>query len=203
MVKDAVHQCPLPLVNLDGKLREFAESFFPNSVGIEIECRPENDEYDYSEFYKIDGIIHIQGDGSEQRFRFANGVKGMVALYKASLLFKDHFLLNPQSGIHYHIDFTEHYEKLKGTYIIPARNEGNIPELNWMLKGLRNWNYKGYFNSWVVGINKNVIRLHPNYHTIEYRIGEMTFDYSLLIKRIITCQRITEKLKRILPMSLS
>lgn len=190
MVKDAVKQCPLPLSNLtEPKLIAFANSFMPRSVGIEIECACINS----NPFINIPGLMVFEPSDLEQRFRFEPGIIGMNALYTVSDLLKTHYGLNPDSGIHYHIDFTDKFDQLSNKHI-PYGDAYEITELNWMLKGIKNWNYTGRYNHPVVGTDQNQIRLHQYYKTIEFRTGEMTFDYPILIKRIITASRIVEKL---------
>ena len=67
-----------------------------------------------------------------------------------------------------------------------------------MLKALKSWNYKGSYNTWTISNYRTAIRIPTEHSTIEYRIGEMSFDYELIIKRIIHCQNITRRLKSIL-----
>jgi hypothetical protein len=60
------------------------------------------------------------------------------------------------------------------------------------LKKLECWNYTGIFNAKKVSFCKNTVRFHKNLKTVEFRIGEMSFEYDVLVKRIIHCHKIVQ-----------
>lgn len=191
MVRDAVKQCPLPLLYIKEKnLLKCAEDMLPYSVGIEIECRMKNSFSENLCKQCIPELISIDCDLSELRFRIPNGIKGMIALYKLSDFLKEHAELNLESGIHYHIDFTD--IKKENFDLLRRIHSGSH---SFILKSLKSWDYKGNFNTWEVSNRKTAVKFHSGYKTLEFRIGEMTFDYELLMKRIINCQNISRALK--------
>lgn len=193
-LRDMIKLCPLPLVGLPQKLKNVAETYLPYDTGIEIECGYKENIYS-SDFRKyllrIPNIKEVDCDQSEQRFRIPNGIKGMICLWNISEILKDKALLNPKSGIHYHIDLsdisTEQFNVLKEIHC-------NNPN-SFILKSLKSWKYTGNYNTWNVSTIKHAVRFHSQYKTLEIRIGEMTFDYELLIKRILHCQNIVRSLK--------
>lgn len=196
MVRDAVRRCPLPLLSLDSKLRQVAEDMLPYSTGIEIECylKDKDSMHDISKREKIASqipdIMEVKFTESELRFRIPSGIKGLICLYNISEFLKEHALINPSSGVHYHVDFTdvcENHEKLYSLFFLIPRD--------WILKSLESWGYTGSFNEWEVSFDKTAVKFHLDYRTVEFRIGEMTFDYELFIKRIIHCQNISRKIK--------
>ena len=81
-----------------------------------------------------------------------------------------------------------------GYYIVLIDDDLIDINKQWMLAEIDEWNYKGKYNKRNFEFNKSSwIRAHGIYSTLEYRIGEMTFDYKLIVKRIIHCQSITER----------
>lgn len=188
MVKDYVHRDPSLLLALtDFRQISIAESYLKYSTGIEIECH-KGDNYSREVFRDIDGILAVNIDDSEQRYRICGGRKGLIALYELSIALKKHSVLNPGSGIHYHIDCSEVGNWYDFETFV-CSNE------TWILSALKSWNYTGTFNAWAVSPSKTAVRVHDRCNTIEFRIGEMTFDYELLLKRILHCQHIVHKLK--------
>lgn len=201
-VKDYVFHSPLLLSTItDPKLIQLANDMMPKSVGIEIECNMEPTTITNSAhnaiFRAIPNIIAVDNDSSEQRYRIPAGINGMIVLYKICELLKEHSTLNLGSGIHYHIDASN------WMFSFSSRNEfeeilsmyyENNTRFDWMLDRVNHWNYKGNYNSRIVSTSKNAIRLHETNETIEFRTGEMTFDYELMIRRIISAQTIVKKL---------
>lgn len=208
-VKEMIKSNPLPLHTLPPDLLKMANSYLPYSVGIEIECDMPDERESLSAFdqtrldrelheklEKVPGVVSV-ACGSELRLRIKNGVEGMITLYNALEVVKKYCLLNPASGIHYHVDCTD----------IDRHGDGNIgwsdfsyfcenkKNANYILDCLRSWNYTGSFNQWMVSNSKNAVRLHSTYRTMEYRIGEMSFDYSLIIQRMIHACNITRVMK--------
>lgn len=193
MVRDSVKRCPLPLLHLqDKKLLEYAEKMLPYSTGIEIECSSRFNSFTTNNIFKerIPELLEVDCCNNEMRFRIPKGIKGLIVLYKVSETLKDACLLNPKSGIHYHVDFTD--VSKKDFVKIYNAHEGRF---SWILKSLKSWNYTGRFNEWEICSTKKAVKFHSHYQTVEFRIGEMTFDYELLIKRIVHCQNICRSLK--------
>ncbi len=88
--------------------------------------------------------------------------------------------------IHYHIDCTDCYRTIRN-HVDSYPCEGN-----WILDELDSWGYKGTYNGRRIGgwLRANSLE------TLEYRCGEMTFDYQDLIKNIIHANDITKRLKK-------
>lgn len=176
----------------DQETIDYFNSLIPYSTGFEIECGYGANP-DLQSFESIPDIMEVNNSSYEQRYRIPNGIKGMICLYNIA----DQLVLNSElnfgSGIHYHVDCSKDSEW------------GDIKELihthaDWILKELDEWGYTGSYNS--RGINGPVTRnFEGNWVrfngllTIEFRIGEMTFDYKLLLKRIIHCNSIVQRLK--------
>lgn len=201
IVKESVLHYPLQLLELkDKKLIAYAESFLKYDTGFEIECNFKLDNTkdiinSVKRFKEIPNIVHVSCDSMEQRFRIPTGIKGLICLYETCKLLKQESALNVDSGIHYHIDFTKESYKNKYNEYWFRSNDFIKSNNDWILKALKSWNYKGKFNNWVCSKDKTAVKFHENYGTVEFRIGEMTFDYSLMIKRIIHCQNISTKIK--------
>ncbi len=205
MVKEYVRQFPLPLLELkDAKLLTYANSFLKYDTGIEIECDfkyEPNLSYNQKvvvqrkaidKFKAIPGIKSVNCDSYEQRFRIPYGIDGLICLWNICNTLKEFNSLNPLSGIHYHIDFTDVFQ-----YIQTEDLESNE---KWILKSLKSWKYDGSYNSWKVAFQRSVttstaVRVQSDFNTVEFRIGEMSFEYELLVKRIIHCQNISKLFK--------
>jgi len=197
-VRECVRTYPLPLLDLtDKKLISYANSLLPFDVGIEVECMGK-EEYRYGllDHKSLKDIRFIKGadhDRFEKRFRIPSGIKGLVCLYDVSIFLKNNCLVNPGSGIHYHIDCTD-YPKV----VCPDRTNHSFIRENqdWILKSLLHWGYKGTYNVWRVSWAKSAVRFDSSKKTIEFRIGESTFEYDLLVKRILNCQNIVKLIKK-------
>jgi len=162
--------------------------YLPFSTGFEIECS-KRDTFDLTAFEKIDNIMDINIDNSEQRFRIPNGYKGFICLYDISKELINNSELNPLSGVHYHIDFTDMFDDIRNnTRILDEIEEQILSELD-------TWGYDGKFNSRKISTAHNYIRMNSQFKTFEFRIGEMTFDYALLAKRIIHCNQLSLLIK--------
>lgn len=120
-------------------------------------------------------------NNGEIRFRIPEGINGFICLYYISKKLKMYFGLNPLSGIHYHVGIKDY----------PFRPE---LERDFILEELSSWNYVGSYNAKnIAGYKGNWVRYPTHIKTVEYRIGEMTFDYDLLVKRIVHCCYITRE----------
>ena len=199
-VREQVRTCPLALAYLkESSLIEYANSFLTHDTGIEIECYQNNNFIiTESKFRKIPDIISVNFDPSEKRFRIPSGIKGLICLYRICQLAKEHLTLNPESGIHYHIDFTKEFELIRQqSDSASIRRTFMCKNNDWLMESIKSWNYTGKFNQSIFSVIKNSsVRFHDGCKTIEYRIGEMSFDYEVLVKRIIHCQNMTKKLSK-------
>jgi len=187
-INTIVSTIPTSLDANDLLVQKVGDYFLPFSTGFEIECN-KGEDFNDQNFKNIPNIIEVLCDTSEQRFRIPNGILGLQCLYNISIQLKKNSLLNPLSGIHYHIDFTDAYEYLTSDMI----------EFNksWMLEELDEWNYVSFYNSRNINFNTchNWVRFQGIFKTLEFRIGEMTFDYSLLFKRIVHANFIVQEFK--------
>ena len=188
-LRGLIRSNPLALTSVtDPKLLSFINNHLPYSTGIEWECMNKDK---YSSCYElsnkirtIPGVMDVDIESTEKRVRIPSGLQGMICLYKVSEVLQDTCALNIQSGIHYHIDMTDvDWKKV------------TEDDTEWILKSLDKWGYTGHYNSRRVSFCKDWVKLHAMYKTMEIRIGEMTFDYSLLMKRIINCQNIVRLYK--------
>ena len=191
-MRRAIFSSPHLLLNYPDRLRSIASSYLPYDTGIEIECMTKK-PYNEANFKSIPNIKDINNDREEVRFRIPTGITGMICLYDICTQLKRNNELNPLSGIHYHIDMTDVY-KYKDSY---KTEEFRKRFSKWILPSLDSWNYKGTFNNRVVGTDKNCwVYPRTGMKTIEIRIGEMSFDYELIVKRILHCQSLIKRLKK-------
>ena len=187
-IDDIIQKIPISLNKDDKAVQELALFYLPYSTGFEIECYCK-DEADFKVFRNIPDIMEADvSKGSEQRFRIPNGIKGLQCLFNISIVLKKEALFNSASGIHYHIDCTDYYDEIINNLSLNS---------DYILKELDKWNYKGTYNSRRVSIGGGAtwVRAQSGFKTLEFRIGEMTFDYQLLFKRIVHCNAIVRELK--------
>jgi hypothetical protein len=202
-MRTAVFVAPHTLLSLPDKLKRIANDLLPYSTGIEIECR-RSDSYKLLNFTNIPNIISIDNDDAEQRYHIPKGIKGMICLWEVCEQLQTNSLLDESSGIHYHIDMTDVIDNLhkKHEYTDKAwhriTNPIIIPNNDWILKSLESWNYTGKYNDWRCSDIRTAVRYSDEFNTLEIRIGEMTFDYEVILNRILHSQRIVRKLKRII-----
>lgn len=188
LVGEAVRTAPLILLTVKSpKVYEICTKLLPYSTGFEIECS-RLPEFKLSNFENIPGIMAVGCDGCEQRFRIPPGLPGIFCLYAISVQLKLNSALNEGSGIHYHVDMTDCCQSI---------TQQNVDDNKyWMLRELETWNYKGTYNPKEIRLGKGGwagFRLSKN--TLEIRIGEMTFDYELLIQRILHAQEIVMRFR--------
>lgn len=164
-----------------------ADELLPTDTGIEIEC-DQNVSYNAAIFEKIPGMVSVQSDAYEQRYRISSGIEGFLACYELSKMLTKHSLLNYGSGIHYHIGI--------GNFINVLNNTVLYENEQWILAELDTWTYRGRYNARTIQMTgHNWIRFQVEFQTMEIRIGEMTFDYQLLMKRILHGHEIARRLK--------
>jgi len=181
-ISSIITTCPLSLDIDNPDAIEAGNYYLPFSTGFEIECIY-SPEYNESNFKNIPYIMDVINDGGEQRYRIPSGIKGLHCLYNISLQLKFNSI-KTQSGIHYHIDCTDNQDLLNYNVL------NNYKEL--IFNELNTWEYKGTYNRKDIGPGGSWCRIQPYFKTIEFRIGEMTFDYSLLFKRINHLNRLIQ-----------
>lgn len=199
-IQDCINYNPVALLKINSKaLLDKIDDVLPYSTGFEIECFPKKKAdsllslQDHMNYFRvIPDIIDVNCDSNEQRFRIPSGLKGLICLQEISKVLINCCELNPLSGIHYHVDFTDCYDDLNSKFI--SENS------SWMLEELDSWNYKGTYNrrNCQFDTSHHWIRFQNSFKTMEIRIGEMTFNYQLLLKRILHANEIARKLKSIL-----
>ena len=212
MVKGLVMTNPLPLMSEDrldyakgitDNLVRYINSIFTRDIGIEIEAilKDEYSIFDFHEAWNNANLVCSENSDSDEiriRLNFYNNSisKCLIDLYLGLEIIKKYYKLNILSGIHYHVDCPEIFLNcnLYGYFNTVSDQH------KWVFKALSSWNYdevKGS-NARQISIDKwSQVRIHRCYKTLEYRIGEMTFDYSLILKRIVHVTNITNKIVRI------
>lgn len=182
LIEEAVNTAPLSLLALSTRDLEEANKFLPYSIGMEFET-PLNMtlfEGDMGRakqvFSQIPFIMSVDLSHGEQRLRIPNGVKGLLCLYSITDFLKTYCEFNHLSGIHYHVDMTHSYNVVASN-LTPVLKEYVLKELE------KEWN-PGTYNPRGISDTTAWVRKQSGFKTFEFRIGEMTFDYALLIKRI-------------------
>lgn len=161
-----------PLV-LNDIWNEVADHYLPHDTGIEIECSTTK-EWKKELFDEIPDLVSNDSTDGEQRFRIPSGLKGFRCLYNICELLKQTCLYS-HSGIHYHIDMRHTYKSIVNQAFMKNTED-------YIIKELESWDYKGTYNSKRLG---SWYRFQAGYETIELRVGEMTFDYNTMCKRIV------------------
>lgn len=185
IVREVVYNTPLVLLSFNTKDDiQKANNFLPYSTGFEIEC-DKGELYNEINFTSIPNILTVNNDSGEQRYRIPNGIIGLICLYNISVQLKLNSKLT-DSGIHYHVDCSD-----SNMSLIKEELEKNKTSL---LNELSTWEYKGSYNKRDIGYKGNWIAIRSQ--TLEFRIGEMTFDYQVLVKRIIHANDIVRRIKR-------
>ena len=162
--------------------------YLPYSTGFEIECNMKPG-YRTDVFTSIPNIMEADVNEYEQRFRIPEGLEGLKCLFEISSNLKEQALFNPDSGIHYHIDCTDVYKYFNKEFVAKHKE--------WILNELDSWNYQGTYNKRNIefSLSHNWVRFQETFKTMEFRLGEMTFDYELLFKRITHANAIVRRLK--------
>lgn len=187
-IDDLIKSSPLSLDETED-VNILSWYYLPYSTGFEVETSLKGG-HNKEDFTLINNILEADvNDYGEQRFRIPNGIKGLKCLYEISIALKRNALFNTGSGIHYHIDFSDYYDLLTTEHIEKYSE--------WILNELDTWNYQGTYNprKCVFSPSRNWVRFKESTQTMEFRIGEMTFDYELLFKRISHCNDIVRKVK--------
>lgn len=188
IIKESIYNSPLTLLTLNNKYKAEIDNYLPYSTGFEIECNM-LPTFKKESFTSIPNIMDVNCDSSEQRFRIPNGLVGIICLYTISERLKENSELNMGSGIHYHIDMTDCYTQMK-------KMTGN--NCDYVLSELDSWEYKGTYNARGISFSggHNWLRFNDEFQTAEFRLGEMTFDYKVLIKRILHCNNIIRETRK-------
>lgn len=192
-IEEILYNHPQSLLDFtkNPKLLEYINDYLPYSVGIEIECNSTYSDADIkAAFEDIPDIMDISGGNGEVRFRIPNGLKGLICLYNICLELPKYFTLNMGSGNHFHVDMTEYWNLVNPKFI-----EDNN---DWIIEELKTWGTTTDYSE----NNYCYCRLdyrcwcqfQSAFKTMEVRIGEMTFDYSIIAKRAIHCNEIVRKL---------
>ena len=165
-------------------------------------ARKEDNSYDSECFYTLKDIAKAHSF-NEHRIQIKSGLEGMISLYNILQDMRIHCAENAGSGLHYHTDLADPTLSKcpKGENRTPAASfihySGKCPSEKY-LKMLDHWGYaeSGFtYNGRGFGTsnsgNAPWVKYQDGFNTLEYRIGEMSFDYSLIIKRIINCHKVT------------
>lgn len=196
LIKKYIYTNPIALLAIkDRESINFINSFLPYSTGFEIECNVLAN-HNYKNFEQIPDILdynkfnyHNQITSTEERFRISNGLQGLVCLFNICNELHRNCSLS-DSSVHYHIDCTDIFNKIHNQNWI---NENN----NWIIERLKQWETAKDYNIYCkVSLSRAWVRLAEEHQTIEFRIGEMTFDYNIIVKRILDCNDIVKKVKQ-------
>lgn len=224
MMREGIKSFPSSLLHLPPKLRDIAAKSLPFSVGIEIECKRKADntypsEHLFRRFMNkeipkmsrrmniCDFFIDRGFTEHEQKFRVKPGINGLIGIDLACKFLQKYFIFNTLSGNHYHIDMSDCFfmEIENNEYLFcysPSKYKKLTPNpvIASVLESLSSWNYKGEFNAKGIQYNDKSwwATYRVGYKTLEIRIGEMTFDYSIMSKRAIQGCEIVKKIKTLM-----
>lgn len=177
------------LVESHDKRFDISNELIPYSTGFEIECIVNKQE----PFRNINNLVDFSySEGGEVRFRIKKGFEGFQTLFEISKNLNNHAHLNPESGIHYHIDFTDIWNN-DTTEIIKDCIDFNK---EWILNELESWNYTGSYNRRDITFYGHTWIRFNSLGTMEFRLGNMTFDYKELCNKIIHANSIAKRFKK-------
>ena len=190
LIKEKLFVSPLLVLKecLENKeVLDYCNSLIPYSVGIEMEydLLQENIKHTSSiDFYCLDK----QFWSNEQTFRIPNGYKGLLCLELVSLYLKK-YQTNTNSGNHYHIDCTENYLE-----VFKAIKK----EKEFVLSELETWGTNDIINKKEIGQDTKFTycNLRSHFKTAEFRIGELTCEFPLLLNRILSCTDIIKTVRQ-------
>lgn len=193
MLKEAIFQFPSTLKGINNPLAtDLINYYLPYSTGFEVECNS-LDTFNINDFNKIDNIMEVECDFNEKRFRIPNGLNGLICLYDICDALIDNCSLNMGSGIHYHIDMTDVWDKGVNKEFVDKVNDYIIGQLTkWETAKVIDNYAKCRYN------DRAWVNFQPDFKTCEIRIGEMTFSYQEILKRIIDANRIVRNVKSVL-----
>jgi hypothetical protein len=183
----------------DPDVIEAGDFYLPYSTGFEIECH-QAEHYDVSCFTEIPNIMEVNNDSSEQRYRIPSGIKGLICLYHIAYQLQLNNI-HTDSGIHYHVDCTDLANFKENKYYQQDRNE-SLYSMKYLkkyedliLSELDSWRYPGTYNTRQFASGGSWVRMNISFNTLEFRIGEMTFDYKVLLRRIVHLNAIMRYVK--------
>jgi hypothetical protein len=187
-----------PFLALDlENIEEIALKYLPYSVGLEFEVDNSN-TFNEKDFLEIPDLIETDVKYGEKRFRVPTGIKGLCAIYNICEKLKTNCLLT-ESGIHCHVDFSDFPPINDGTntyWNLITTNQNFIDQnKEFLLQELDKWEYKGSYNPRGISKSRTWIRMREGYKTFEFRIIEMTFDYEVLIRRVLHASLLSKLLK--------
>lgn len=216
MMREGIKSFPSSLLHLPSPLKKIAAKSLPYSVGIEVECEAKQGMTGIGQTFIHEQvckefILQKTGQGwyaflmdikfstFEYTFRVRKGIDGLIGMYIMCEFLIYHCNLNPMSGIHYHVDMSDlDWYKINENWpmlLTSPMVKRYIP--NRIIESLESWNYKGEYNTKGVGTQKGYwVAYRDHFKSLEFRIGEMTFDYSVMSKRAIHACEITRKLKQ-------
>lgn len=187
VLEDTIYNNPLALLALENA-EEIGLAVLPYSIGIELECFQKT-SFNKDAFLAIPDILEVRVDTGEQRFRIPKGLKGLICFWNICEKLYEYSELNMGSGNHVHCDFSECDFKFIDQSFVDNNKE-------WVLKELDTWNYKGKYNGRTLNNFKGGwAGFRSNKKSLEFRIIEMSFSYSVLLKRIVHICEISKKLK--------
>lgn len=131
------------------------------------------------------------------------GFRQLVGFHKVLETMKSDLISCPGSGIHIHIDISpfipDKIEDRRGTYERWLENIRNQMVINLdMVYEIFGSKYTGEYNRKSCRIDQkgNWVNIRSGFKTIEFRIGELTFDYEELIDIVIKLQKLTKEVMR-------
>ena len=155
--------------------------YLPFRIGIEFEYGDKSGDFNPYQFYFNYGV---DNGIDELRVSFKS-YKYLINLYKLLNHMNETVPFNTGSGIHIHVDASSFFETI---------NTNSIPQsiVDYLIKIA---DYTGRYNEHKLSTDKEAIRIHSEYSTLEYRIFKMTYDYPVLVKWILICSYINKCVK--------
>lgn len=191
-IEEAIYKFPHLLDNIkSSKIINAIDNLLPYSHGIEFECL-KKPKYNLKHFQNIPHIMDIDTDNMEQRYRIPSGIKGLICLYHICERMREYSIVDLASSNHYHTDMTDVANQTHN-YYKENRNNTEFQEANnnWIIEELKSWETaKNYNNAKIDYWYK-----YNDIGTLEIRIGEPTFEYEIIVRRLIQCANLVRKLK--------
>lgn len=187
-IEEAIFKLPHLLKDINNhEIIECINYLFPYSHGIEFECFKKNN-YNIEKFESIPNIMAVSSDSTEQRYRIPSGLDGLICLYEVCKLMKECSKLDLSSSNHYHTDMTL-FKEISHIHTDEARKFREDND-HWIIEELKLWETafdysKASLNSWYK---------YNDLGTLEIRIGEPTFEYEIISKRLMKCASIVKRL---------
>ena len=189
LVKECIFKAPLLLIDLYNKnkqVKNLVDHYIPFSIGMELETFRKK-SYNQELFNQIPNIIEVRADSEEQRYRIPSGINGLICLYLITRETKNHCKLDTKGSIHYHVDMTHIFSDI-ANYNFIDRND------DWILRELDSWGKKKDSHRKIFVDSRAWVNLQSSYKTMEVRIGDMSFEYEYIIKKILHCCSIVRRI---------